>query len=94
MAITREIVRIDIQWDNGDPVLTIIGEFKDDVEGTEASRFFPTKRSDMGAGGQTKFDSFLADVLAFADSFTGMRGITLPVFIPPPPPPPFVDPES
>lgn len=66
MAITRKIIRVDIQWDVADPVLTIFGEIADDVEGTVADKHFMTKRSDMGAGGQTKFDAFLADVLAYA----------------------------
>ncbi len=75
MAITRIINRIDIQWtdtDDGqgstfkDPVLTIVGEIQDDVEQTAAGKYFTTLRSDMGAGGQTKFDAFLSDVLAFA----------------------------
>lgn len=87
MAITRIVHRIDIQWtdtDDGqgstfkDPVLTIVGEIQDDVEGTSAGKHFATLRSDMGSGGQAKFDAFLADVLAFADAQTGGRGISFP----------------
>ena len=75
MAITRIIHRSDIQWtdtDDGqgstfkDPVLTIVGEIRDDVEQTAAGKHFVTKRSAMGSGGQAKFDAFLSDVLAFA----------------------------
>ena len=68
MAITRTIHRIDIQWDQGDPVLTVTGEIKDDVEQTAAGRHLVTRRSDLGPTAQAKLDAFLADVLAFAGS--------------------------
>lgn len=68
MAITRTVHRIDIQWDQGDPVLTIIGEITDDVEQTAAGRHLATKRSDLGPTAQAKLDAFLADVLTFAGS--------------------------
>ena len=66
MAITRTITGVDIQWDQGDPVLTLRASFSDDVEGTEAEKRLVTRRSSMGSGGMAKFDAFLADALAFA----------------------------
>lgn len=80
MAIQRIINRIDIQWDDAaDPNVLIVARFIDDVELTEASLHYSVKRSDLGAGAQGKLDAFLADVLAFADTRTGGRGIAFPV---------------
>jgi hypothetical protein len=68
MAITRTLTGIDVQWDNGDPVLTLRASFYDDVEETDADRRLVTRRSAMNGPALVKFDAFLDDALAFAGS--------------------------
>ena len=68
MAISRTLTGIDVQWDQGDPVLTLRASFHDDVEGTDADKRLVTRRSAMSGAGLAKFDAFLADALAFASA--------------------------
>jgi hypothetical protein len=80
MAIQRIINRIDIQWDDAaDPNILIVAQFNDDVEQSAATLHYSVKRSALGPAAQGKLDAFLADVLTFADTRTGGRGIAFPV---------------
>lgn len=82
MAIQRILNNINIQWDNGDPVVTLVARFLDDVELTDATLHYSIKRAALGAGQKARLDSFLSDVLIFADNRTGGRGIAYPPVIP------------